>query len=109
MSSHAKTPVERKHREVAAFALRGLGRASGAPLMDWIQTGEGFPGSTSGRVELNAFAQALASTESTAYARGLAEGAERERAAVVAYMRSAGHYARTAGDIESGKHLEKSE
>ena len=32
-------------------------------------------------------------------------GAESERRKVVEYMRSAGHYARTSGDIAAGKHL----
>lgn len=64
-----------------------------------------------GAVNYDVVARALAETESAAYARGLADGAERERAAVVAYLHESGLLdgPKAAVRIESGKHLEKSE
>lgn len=53
------------------------------------------------------YKHAWAAAEAAAYARGLADGAERERAAVVEYAREMSEYGESVpvADIESGKHL----
>lgn len=58
-----------------------------------------------GHIDLDLMAQAIADAEQRGYARGLADGAERERAAVVAYLRAGGYFAHEADIIESGEHL----